>query len=89
MEPATSHMKPCPDCAEQVLADAKVCKHCGYRFVEKPSTKALKLAAVAVVALVAFGAFYWWQAGNSRRRADERISCITEQLDTDSGPIDC
>lgn len=22
----------CPDCAEVVLADAKVCKHCGYRF---------------------------------------------------------
>lgn len=24
--------KRCPDCAEVVLADAKVCKHCGYRF---------------------------------------------------------
>jgi hypothetical protein len=24
--------KKCPDCAETVLADAKVCKHCGYRF---------------------------------------------------------
>lgn len=24
--------KKCPDCAEMVLADAKVCKHCGYRF---------------------------------------------------------
>jgi hypothetical protein len=22
----------CPDCAERILADAKVCKHCGYRF---------------------------------------------------------
>lgn len=22
----------CPDCAEMILADAKVCKHCGYRF---------------------------------------------------------
>jgi hypothetical protein len=28
-EPAT---KKCPDCAETILADAKVCKHCGYRF---------------------------------------------------------
>jgi hypothetical protein len=27
--------KKCPDCAETILADAKVCKHCGYRF---PST---------------------------------------------------
>lgn len=24
--------KTCPDCAESVLADARVCKHCGYRF---------------------------------------------------------
>jgi hypothetical protein len=24
--------KKCPDCAEIVLADANVCKHCGYRF---------------------------------------------------------
>jgi hypothetical protein len=26
--------KQCPDCAETVLADARVCKHCGYRFEE-------------------------------------------------------
>jgi hypothetical protein len=25
-------MKQCPECAETVLADAKVCKHCGNRF---------------------------------------------------------
>ncbi|MEB4212316.1 zinc ribbon domain-containing protein [Mycobacterium sp. 94-17] len=24
--------KQCPDCAETILAAAKVCKHCGYRF---------------------------------------------------------
>ncbi|WP_082951022.1 zinc ribbon domain-containing protein [Mycobacterium mantenii] len=24
--------KKCPDCAETILAAAKVCKHCGYRF---------------------------------------------------------
>ena len=24
--------KKCPDCAELVLAEARVCKHCGYRF---------------------------------------------------------
>jgi Uncharacterised protein family UPF0547 len=24
--------KQCPDCAETVLADARVCKHCGYQF---------------------------------------------------------
>jgi hypothetical protein len=29
---ADSATKKCPDCAETVLADARVCKHCGYRF---------------------------------------------------------
>jgi len=29
--------KQCPDCAEIVLAEARVCKHCGYRFDEKTS----------------------------------------------------
>lgn len=24
--------KKCPDCAETILAEARVCKHCGYRF---------------------------------------------------------
>lgn len=35
--------KRCPDCAETILADAKVCKHCGYRFApaasSEPATK--------------------------------------------------
>ena len=29
---AGGQTKKCPDCAETILADAKVCKHCGYRF---------------------------------------------------------
>lgn len=28
--------KKCPDCAEFVLAEARVCKHCGYRFAVEP-----------------------------------------------------
>jgi len=27
--------KKCPDCAETVLADARICKHCSYRFPEE------------------------------------------------------
>jgi hypothetical protein len=30
VSPATR--KKCPDCAELVLVEARVCKHCGYRF---------------------------------------------------------
>jgi hypothetical protein len=33
--PAT---KQCPDCAEVVLAEARVCKHCKYRFEEPVSS---------------------------------------------------
>lgn len=29
--------KECPDCAESILAAAKVCKHCGYRFADTMS----------------------------------------------------
>lgn len=30
--PAQPQTKKCPDCAETILVDAKVCKHCGFRF---------------------------------------------------------
>jgi hypothetical protein len=37
---ATAPTKKCPDCAETVLADAKVCKHCTYRFVPATGERA-------------------------------------------------
>ena len=36
---AATHKK-CPDCAEMVLADAHVCKHCGFRFDAAQATSA-------------------------------------------------
>jgi predicted RNA-binding Zn-ribbon protein involved in translation (DUF1610 family) len=33
--PLPNQTKKCPDCAETVLRDAKVCKHCNYRFAAK------------------------------------------------------
>ncbi len=39
-------MKPCPRCAERVLAKAKVCKHCGYEF--KSVSKTLTHSTVAL-----------------------------------------
>jgi hypothetical protein len=52
---AQAATRKCPDCAETVLVDAKVCKHCGFRFVPAkklaPSAKpvpAKKLAPSAI-----------------------------------------
>jgi hypothetical protein len=33
-------VKKCPDCAEDVKPDARVCKHCGYRFAPPPDEEA-------------------------------------------------
>ena len=46
-EAAGAPTKVCPDCAETVLADARVCRFCGYEF--RPSVEA-NLAALPVVA---------------------------------------
>ena len=35
--PATH--KKCPECAEQILREAKVCKHCGYRLFTSEALK--------------------------------------------------
>ena len=32
--------KKCPDCAEFVLVEARVCKHCGYRFDSENAKRA-------------------------------------------------
>jgi hypothetical protein len=38
---AAAETKHCPDCAEEVLAAARVCKHCRYRFDEDQLDKRL------------------------------------------------
>jgi hypothetical protein len=42
---AAKTTKKCPDCAETILADARVCKHCGYRFAPSAAADAQKPAA--------------------------------------------
>src|SRR4051794_23121257 len=37
---SAAETKRCPDCAEEVLAAARVCKHCRYRF-DEPDSRAL------------------------------------------------
>jgi hypothetical protein len=49
-------VKTCPDCAEEVQAAARVCKHCGYRFerpaaARKPILPLLGWAALAFAIL--------------------------------------
>jgi hypothetical protein len=34
--------KRCPDCAELVLAEARVCRYCGYRFASAPASRSLE-----------------------------------------------
>jgi hypothetical protein len=34
--------KTCPDCAESVLAQARVCRFCGYRFARAPASNSLQ-----------------------------------------------
>jgi ribosomal protein L37AE/L43A len=46
--PKDETTKRCPDCAETVLAAAKVCKHCGYRFA--PASTEYELASAKLIA---------------------------------------
>ena len=32
--------KKCPDCAESILVEARVCKHCGYKFSSENAKRA-------------------------------------------------
>lgn len=38
-EVAQGSQKPCPDCAETVKRDARVCRHCGYRWAPTPDER--------------------------------------------------
>lgn len=38
-ETAQGSQKPCPDCAETVKRDARVCRHCGYRWAPMPDER--------------------------------------------------
>lgn len=44
----SGYQKECPDCAETILAAAKVCKHCGYRFAPSSTDAAVAKGARSV-----------------------------------------
>ncbi|MFV8315324.1 DUF2510 domain-containing protein [Mycobacterium sp. 23] len=49
---AAERTKKCPDCAETILAAAKVCKHCGYRYAAPSAPTASGPRAVSQGKLV-------------------------------------
>ena len=57
--------KACPDCAESVLAEANVCKHCGYRFAAATTTggKSAGVAALLSLVLAGLGQLYLGERG--------------------------
>lgn len=49
----------CPDCAEDVRSEARVCPHCGYKFLSsgERATKAFEVAFVVICVGVALAWF--------------------------------
>jgi hypothetical protein len=65
-------IKQCPDCAETVLAAAKVCKHCGYRF----PTENMRCANCNHVQQVPVGEQTWQceECAATQKENDDRIA---------------
>lgn len=73
--------KKCPDCAELVLSDARVCKHCGFRFDTAPepqpqgqpkkSSFARNAALFAMLIAAVIVQYKWlgWTAGPTHHAA--------------------
>lgn len=55
----TEDTKQCPHCAETILADAKVCKHCG-RDVDQGRSRAKFVIFIILLVLLAFLVFNWF-----------------------------
>ncbi len=56
-----SQTKQCPSCAEQIQAQAVVCRHCGYDFasMSRPSGQT-KTNGLAIASLVLGIVWIWW-----------------------------
>ena len=85
-------MKPCPDCAEDVKADARVCRYCRHEFAPPPSRPKVEAVPVpsnthvgqlrqikwilVIAAIVVVAAFATQSINANHKRADHDIHCI-------------
>lgn len=58
--------KKCPECAEMILKDARVCKHCGYRYSteelakqQKEDEEAAQAMGLGCLAILVIGGLIW------------------------------
>ncbi|KUI16935.1 hypothetical protein AU193_22385 [Mycobacterium sp. GA-1285] len=81
---AESRTKKCPDCAEAILADAKVCKHCGYRFLTE-NMRCYKCDHTQQVP----GGQQVWQCGqcNTRLRRKAQSQAVGDVQRTKPAPV--
>lgn len=88
-------MKVCPDCAEDVLADAEVCRHCGHewpggeRWRRRRNRRALVVLVVVALLGLALVAGLAQASDNSEKKACEDTQAFLDENDIDVETRDC